>query len=712
MPPRRRPASYGGQLAQDRNGMNAWELQGAEVWSEPEVQTLNSRKQFLNDVADDGLPIQARVNVLDVLEINCERGQFTAIFELVFSWTDPTFTELNDELREFMKREQIRPFVKFSIVNQASVLEELGARRVDLLEISQAGASFSASSKYRCSFSDQMGVREFPFDRQLLSMKLVAETDALKFQLVPQCYAGGTATMRQERQWKLCDEMQTNCTMYVLPRTLSSVLAPSTSTQSHSIQVPFHVLLHVERKMDISLYGIACMFFFSDTAAIVAFCLPFSTMRDRLWLLLVSAVLLSTYWYVHVFFGRFPHLDHMTLLDRYVSLSLCFKALLVVESLIVALLLHNNDTDSDVGRHDTEFAAIVFGSWIAMHGFALVLLSCRSCRCSKYCVRRGYSKASKTREEHRHCMYTPWWKLYEEKGESAWSDKPRDNLLNSSRDYCGWEPGGMSFSGPLVAPLDQHAQTKLPRFTEDAFSTARAPEVVAPVKNVTHHQVVLEPVEAEVEERWKCLACGEVNKPSRSECNNCRQRRPEALHIEVETRSHPSTVLRHTPPSSSGDAQQFIDATFSCPQSMQISGQATLVERNPFKSPQSTQPAQSVQDLSPIRVSASKQSPFDFASPSLTPLEALCQSNDSPGHVRVKSDVVKQVTFTGLPASSSGQDPRDIDPQRKADKSPTSCKSRDSLSASQGTVLPQEPFGPCGWSGTRLSSAPTSKSEK
>lgn len=424
MAPRRRPATIGHCLQSAVIG---------DDWPSPQVEELEGLTAQRNSPRDgectfngpsEGMPIQAEVDVQDLLEVNDELQQFTVIFLVTFKCIIPAFKEDNDKFREFIENQRQHPFVKLSSHNQVSMLEQIGPHVVQLLKITQdTGAHVQWSTRYKCCFQDEMNFRAFPFDRQLLCMRLFADTGMSRFKLVPVESAGGHAKMKQLSRWKVCEEIQKISTMYVERRRSDQICAQALRTEP--IRTNFNVLIHIERKADASLRGIYGILLLSTIVAILGFYLHLGNIRSRLSLLFFIAVSISAYWYGHVLLGKFPHSGRMTMLDRYVCLTLCFFSLLLAESFLVAAYttkdIFDFDIDTYVARHDRGFAVVAFGSWILGHACAMLKVFIgRSCR-------SGKSKGSEEDFASAERRQALWSRVYQEKGNviSSW-DKEQE----------------------------------------------------------------------------------------------------------------------------------------------------------------------------------------------------------------------------------------------------------------------------------------------
>ena len=118
-----------------------------------------------------------------------------------------------------------------------------------------------------------MELEKFPFDRQLCAIRLTAELPAEVFQFVPN-FDSNYRGVRVVDEWKIDEDMQDKCTLYVKPLQFHFKRA---NYQKSNLRI----VLHMERKATFYNYNVFLMLFGIGLASLTSFTIDLKDKGDR-----------------------------------------------------------------------------------------------------------------------------------------------------------------------------------------------------------------------------------------------------------------------------------------------------------------------------------------------------------------------------------------------------------------------------------------------
>jgi hypothetical protein len=376
--------------------------------------------------------VNVQVNVMDILKVSLADETFTAVFTLKLFYVDPALRDFkkqisyrNDDDEKCDVEGVVVGYVGYDRQTDVVVRTELDGRVLDMpisptmimhmtepdwekgayfkpewsmmnvvgshtvllhqrkLEYcSSGGGHVREKYKIQATFSERFELKDMPFDRQLLRMKFVAETELFKMQFAPLTDDAGAIKngYNPDLPYAVPIEWQVE----------GNAALQVTKPHEHRHLARFDVLIRLRRKPEFYLWNIVFVLFFLTLASSIVFKMEPHDINSRATVLLT--LLLASLAYKIVTASFLPIKPYLTFLDKYILSSFMVQFLVLIECIVAMQFwctsIKDHDADWIDGKYTGDnthrtppshecstslsdfeevFVKTLYGSWLVWH---------------------------------------------------------------------------------------------------------------------------------------------------------------------------------------------------------------------------------------------------------------------------------------------------------------------------------------------------------
>lgn len=247
--------------------------------------------------------------------------------------------------------------------------------------------------KMRACFKENMELKRFPFDRQLLQFKITAAVPVNALELkedvaVPSCCNVKDLAEYEVREVRETKTLKKENGKEVEVREMSEVKKKKdekiegilTFTEGSSVSTKKYsqakVTLHVQRKPHKYMVNIVFMIYMLVLASCSSFVIPLEKTGERAGNIITYILTIMALKYV--INDQLPGKDYQTLLDYYLLFSYVLLTLPALE-LLVLQFVHTFWRSIDLNEIDSACAKVFFVVWNVPHWVVWLLYPCREC---------------------------------------------------------------------------------------------------------------------------------------------------------------------------------------------------------------------------------------------------------------------------------------------------------------------------------------------
>ncbi|CAK9020367.1 Glycine receptor subunit alphaZ1 [Durusdinium trenchii] len=243
--------------------------------------------------------------------------------------------------------------------------------------------------KMRATFKENMELKHFPLDRQLLQFAITASVPSSIMVLEVDEKFKSICRVDQIAEYVVDKEQQKESTL---------TKKKTTGNAAGKEYSQLKATVHLERKPGKYFVNIVVMLYLLIFASFGTFMIDVDSPGDRISIIITFVLTIMALKYV--INDQLPGKDYQTWLDLYLLSSYIFLIVPAVELLILKAVCPSSDFQEVESAHDKVqfldmmFAYILFGVWNAFHIVLLVLYSCNST-----CLHQDWEEVRKQQDD-------------------------------------------------------------------------------------------------------------------------------------------------------------------------------------------------------------------------------------------------------------------------------------------------------------------------
>ncbi|XP_071501767.1 uncharacterized protein [Diadema antillarum] len=365
------PTKFSGEL------LRVWRYTTGKMAGDKNVEKLDAMVQSLSRVEDtlkqieiNGRPgetedfhvqrddkqkvfARIRCNIITVGDIDTVTQQFTAEIYLSVTWKEPKVKGLK---REEVKWEEMWD-PRFYFFNAVSIDKMQTNHYIVPNNDDEAGGipDVRLSIRMKGTFKCSMELKDFPFDYQELTIKLMSDWPVEDVEFVKDMNIKDSIrldTFTGNQQWKLWK--------HVIAQPIEEDKSLVGAHRSYPI---YHITTHVQRKPGFYIWNIALIMLLIVLLTFSSFVVDRTLPADRL--SVTVTLLLTAVAFKYVVSQSLPLISYLTLLDKFVLCCLIFHCLVVGQNALSSVVeLNDPDADKDWAKWFDFISIIILAGMV------------------------------------------------------------------------------------------------------------------------------------------------------------------------------------------------------------------------------------------------------------------------------------------------------------------------------------------------------------